>query len=76
MDMKRTLTWISGAVFSVTFALAPATQANSTDKKALIVAGPIAKSSSASAKITLVIPPRPDKKTQPKKTTESQAKQQ
>ncbi|AMO58461.1 hypothetical protein GZ77_18905 [Endozoicomonas montiporae] len=61
MDVKRQVKWMSGAVLSILFAVTMPVQADTSKKKTMIIAGPIGKSSSASARITLVIPPRPDK---------------
>ncbi|MET4696346.1 hypothetical protein [Endozoicomonas lisbonensis] len=61
MNVKRQAKWMSGAALSILFAFATPVQADTQEKKAMILAGPIGKSSSASARITLVIPPRPDK---------------
>lgn len=61
MDVKRQVKWMSGAALSILFAVAMPVQAETNKKKPVVVAGPIGKSSSASARITLVIPPRPDK---------------
>lgn len=61
MDFKRLVKWMSGAFLSMFVVLAMSAQSGSSAKKQQIIAGPIGKSSSASAKITLVIPPRPDK---------------
>lgn len=69
MDVKRQVKWMSGAALSILFAVAMPVQAETTKKKNVIIAGPIGKSSSASARVTLVIPPRPN-------TTSQSASQQ
>ena len=65
MDVIRQVKWMSGAVLSVLLTLSMPVQADTSKKKELIIAGPIGKSSSASARITLVIPPRPQESKQP-----------
>ncbi|MCW7555825.1 hypothetical protein NX722_25000 [Endozoicomonas gorgoniicola] len=61
MNVKRQVKWMSGAALSILFTFVMPVQADTSNKKPMILAGPIGKSSSASARITLVIPPRPDK---------------
>ena len=74
MNVKRQVKWMSGAALSILFTFAMPAQAETNNKKALILAGSIGKSSSASARITLVIPPRPDKNKQVTKAEQSSAK--
>ena len=68
MDVKRPVKWMSGAILSMLFVVMfsfMSIQAKSNNNNPMILAGPIGKSSSASARITLVIPPRPDKARKP-----------
>lgn len=71
MDVKRQVKWMSGAFLSILFVALPV-QTDTTRKEPVIVAGPIGKTSSASARVTLVIPPKPDKAKQA--TAETTAK--
>ena len=58
MDVKSQLKWMSATAIPILFAFTIPAQADITKKKPMIIAGPIGKSSSASARVTLVIPPK------------------
>lgn len=80
MNTKRQVKWMSGAMLSMLVTLtvtlsatfSTPLQAETQNKKPILLAGPIGKSSSASARVTLIIPPRADKT---KKATVQKAQQ-
>ena len=77
MDVSRCSRTLAGALLSLLIAGSVPVQAEKEEPEdKVLLAGPMGKSSSASARVTLVIPPRPETTKQPAKpeTTAEKAK--
>lgn len=74
MDVRRSIGALASVMAAALIASLPVQAQDQPAERVQILAGPIGKSSSASARVTLVIPPRPEaKKAETKVTVEKEA---